>query len=307
MRHHDSATVMKGPIGPDTQTLWVLDYTLLEGIYYNLVAGFDVFGDISHQLSTRYYMSQQRLDGEEHFLSFVDKNYRSDLRASWYRPGGGVQEKKMPLGRRMESWYPMRHIMHGAGLLTAKGEETKEQLLSRTFESIYDQRFAELYGQSLSSLQHKGENSFQAMTSTTANQHAQYFPDLSLIRVRKNNGADEVFSIVHNKAHYNVAFIFAEGSRRAKGEDRLFVVPNFVGSYPMQFFDISEAQKSEFAREAAAVRSKKQYANFVKKYGVDKQAPNFWSTYDFMLSKFREVAPIEAGILDLNRYGNIYE
>jgi len=36
--------------------MWVVDYPLLERIYYALVAGFDVYGTAGHQLALRLYM-----------------------------------------------------------------------------------------------------------------------------------------------------------------------------------------------------------------------------------------------------------
>ena len=51
-RHFDSASVHKGAFG-DIPKLWVIDYPLLERIYYSLVAGFDVFGNTAHQLLSK--------------------------------------------------------------------------------------------------------------------------------------------------------------------------------------------------------------------------------------------------------------
>ena len=48
-RHFDSASVHKGCIWRYSKNLWVIDYPLLERIYYSLVAGFDIFGNTAHQ------------------------------------------------------------------------------------------------------------------------------------------------------------------------------------------------------------------------------------------------------------------
>jgi hypothetical protein len=63
-RHFDSASVHKGVLGRLPRTMWVMDYPLLERIYYALVAGFDVFGNLSHQLDVRLYMDELRIEGE---------------------------------------------------------------------------------------------------------------------------------------------------------------------------------------------------------------------------------------------------
>ncbi len=61
-RHFDSASVHKGVLGNLPKTMWVLDYPLLERIYYSLVAGFDVYGTVGHQLALRLYMDTIRSD-----------------------------------------------------------------------------------------------------------------------------------------------------------------------------------------------------------------------------------------------------
>ena len=42
-RHFDSATVVKGLVGDQPKTAWVIGYPLFERIYYLLVAGYDVY------------------------------------------------------------------------------------------------------------------------------------------------------------------------------------------------------------------------------------------------------------------------
>ncbi|MGB1141734.1 MAG: fatty acid cis/trans isomerase, partial [Halioglobus sp.] len=70
-RHKDSATVVKGFVGRQPKTAWVIDYSLLERIHYLLVAGFDVYGNVGHQLETRLYMDFLRMEGEQNFLFFL--------------------------------------------------------------------------------------------------------------------------------------------------------------------------------------------------------------------------------------------
>ncbi|SOU39587.1 9-hexadecenoic acid cis-trans isomerase [Pseudoalteromonas carrageenovora IAM 12662] len=84
-RHFDSATVVKGFIGQEPKTTWILDYALFERIHYLLVAGFDVYGNIGHQLVTRLYMDFLRLEGEQNFLSLLPEAKRNQIKKQWYR------------------------------------------------------------------------------------------------------------------------------------------------------------------------------------------------------------------------------
>ena len=55
-RHWNNATVIQGWKGGWPKTAWVMDYPIFERIYYDLVAGFDVFGNVAHQAATRLYI-----------------------------------------------------------------------------------------------------------------------------------------------------------------------------------------------------------------------------------------------------------
>ena len=91
-RHFDSASVHKGVLGNLPKTLWVIDYPLLERIYYALVAGFDVYGTAGHQLAIRLYMDALRVEGESYFLDFLPPEKRQEIMQSWYM---GVDPEKI--------------------------------------------------------------------------------------------------------------------------------------------------------------------------------------------------------------------
>ena len=61
-----------------------MDYPIFERIYYDLVAGFNVYGNALNQVSTRLYMDHLRMQSENLFLSFLPADQREPLRASWY-------------------------------------------------------------------------------------------------------------------------------------------------------------------------------------------------------------------------------
>jgi hypothetical protein len=66
-RHFDHSYVLKGVRGGEATSYFVLDYGLLERLVYNLVVGFDVFGNLGHQLHTRLYMEMLRREAEDNF------------------------------------------------------------------------------------------------------------------------------------------------------------------------------------------------------------------------------------------------
>ena len=84
-RHFDSASVVKGMVGGTPKTAWVIGYPLLERIHYLLVANYDVYGNVGHQLNSRLYMDFLRMEGEFNFLSFLPRSQRIATRDQWYR------------------------------------------------------------------------------------------------------------------------------------------------------------------------------------------------------------------------------
>ncbi|MEE3329020.1 MAG: fatty acid cis/trans isomerase, partial [Myxococcota bacterium] len=83
-RHGNNATVIRGWQGEWPKTAWVIDYPIFERIYYDLVAGFDVFGNAAHQAATRLYMDHLRMQGENNLLEFLPPSERDPLHRSWY-------------------------------------------------------------------------------------------------------------------------------------------------------------------------------------------------------------------------------
>ena len=90
-RQFDSASVRKGLIGAVPQTLWLLDYPLLERTYYGLVVNFDVFGNVSHQAQTRLYFDLIRNGAEVNFLRLMPADSREPLLENWYAKSGRLK------------------------------------------------------------------------------------------------------------------------------------------------------------------------------------------------------------------------
>ena len=57
---------------------------------YLLVAGYDVYGNVGHQLNSRMYMDFLRMEGEFNFLALLPSETRDKIRNKWYR--GTVSE-----------------------------------------------------------------------------------------------------------------------------------------------------------------------------------------------------------------------
>ena len=91
-RHFDSASVHKGVLGKLPRSMWVIDYPQFERIYYSLVAGYDVFGNLSHQTNIRRYMDFLRMEGELNFISYMPYGHRLNILKSWYINDNDIED-----------------------------------------------------------------------------------------------------------------------------------------------------------------------------------------------------------------------
>ena len=280
-RHFDSASVSRGALGATPKTGWVMDYPIFERIYYDLVAGFNVFGNVVHQLSTRRYMDNLRVEAEDGFLRFLPRSERSKLRAAWYR-GPGVESY-------MKSIDPYFDDAHETRVRFRDPAQAKEELWAQVKAKV-------LAPEVLGGAREPGA-ALRALADVPAPSVAP-FPDLTLVR-----SGDEVFSLVRNKAHLNVAYMFLEDAFRAPSEDTLGIVRGYVGSYPNLFLVVPPGKLGPFAEQLGALRADDDsWSRFVDTYGVRRGAQDFWENADWFAAHELLEEPIEGGLLDLSRY-----
>lgn len=305
-RNFDNATVVKGFVGAMPETAWVMDYPIFERIYYDLVAGYDVFGDVGHQVATRLYMDHLRMQSENLFLSFLPAEQRQATRASWY------------VGATKQIDYVFSDRLHGADhgtqirfsgadpvadflgqiLVRSPAVAGPPDTLNRCAHPPCDRKGA-------SAAERGVERELQRLASEKGPWVAR-MPEVSLLRVHvePTGQRDLVYSLVHNDAHSNVAFLFGEAERRLPAEDTLSVVRGHFGSYPNFFFAVDVTKLAEFVRALRAVSSDAEFTRVVEAYGVRRTDPRFWATSDWLREDLRRREPMTAGLYDLGRFGN---
>lgn len=304
-RHFDSATVVKGYVGEIPKTAWVVDYPILERIYYDLVAGFNVYGNVVHQLSTRLYMDYLRMESEDLFISFLPPNDREKTRDIWY--DGAAAETKAFLENRLPNLDIGTRVTYAT---SDPKSELIDKILAKMTPAVRGEpdpinRCAAqpCTREDASPDQRRAEAQLRKIASVTG-PFVRYTPDLSLLRVRvdKTGKHDLAYTLVHNKAHFNVAFMFFEKDRRDYASDTMTVIPGYLGSYPNFFFDVKLTDIDDFVTALAALTNDEDLTKVVEKYGVRRSSPRFWETADWHNAKVVRTEPVDAGQLDLNRY-----
>ena len=295
-RNFDNASVITGFVGDVPETAWVIDFPLFERIYYDLVAGFDVFGSVEHQLTTRLYMDSLRREGETIFLSFLPADIRQPLHAQWYRGPlarivGWLKEQPMdnraPTGIVYETDDPKAEFLlallqRGGGLWP----------VSDPINRCDQDRCAD-------------PGSSAAVLETIAGRQGpwvKFLPDIAILSVEPESGPAEIYTLAHDKSHSNVAFLFREENRREPEKDMLTVVPGQFASYPNLFFRVSGQALPAFVSELTSIRTQQDYMSLIGRFGVRRSSARFWQTYDAVQASMAARNPLQSGLLDLNRY-----
>ncbi|MCT8964721.1 fatty acid cis/trans isomerase [Pseudomonas veronii] len=306
-RHFDSASVNKGLIGEVPQTMWLFDYPLLERTYYQLVVNFDVFGNVSHQAQTRLYFDLIRNGAEQNFLRLMPANSRDDFLDDWYQNGGKVKlwmdyesiDDDKPTGLKLNEKDPKRDFVNQ--LLARYGDLNASPDPINRCVGAYCSR------PGLEPVLRDAEQALSRLTSRPAAglKVIDQLPEATMLRIETRTGHREVYSLLRNRAHSNVAFMLGEASRYQPGLDTLTVYPGVLSSYPNFMFNIPAEQVPAFVAAMESARDAQHFEKIVDRWGVRRSHPQFWEYFHDLSTYIRETTPLEEGVLDMNRYENL--
>jgi len=290
-RHFDSATVEKGLVGKDPKTAWIVGYPLLERIHYLLVAGYDVFGNVGHQLFSRIYMDFLRMEGEAAFLMLLPEEARDRERAYWYRDADKEVQDFMTLPRSGSRLIPdidYRTNDEKSELFALLRRRLQAVLpATRDLSSIGDAEIIEALAP------------IQDLTGASVSQ----FPQTVFVEILTADKSRYV-TILRDNAHMNITSMFGEDKYRAPDEDKLTVVNGLLGSYPNALWRVEASQLPQFKARLSSIENAADYARFIDEYGVRRTDPLFWQRSDALHAAWQSEAPIEYGILDFGRLEN---
>ncbi|HJT20274.1 MAG TPA: fatty acid cis/trans isomerase [Nitrospira sp.] len=295
-RHADSASVVQGLVGDEPKTAWLLSYDLFERIYYLLVAGFDVYGFQGHQLDTRLYMDFLRMEAESNFLLLLPRAERRRVRDFWYRDAH-ESVKDYVYGRRI-------HVEQESGIAYRTNAPKHElfDLLREHLAGALNQRYdiqeepdQELRSQLRALMQIKGKA-------------LQWMPEAAILTVthgkEPDSHQDRLYTVLHDNGFSNIASLFNPQSRRLPDEDALTVVRGIIGAYPNAFYRLEPSALPAFIEAVRGLASEADYRKLADRFAVRRTSPSFWPHSDAIHEGYRQIDPIEAGLLDYNRLEN---
>lgn len=300
-RHFDSASVHKGALGDIPKTLWVIDFPLLERIYYSLVAGFDIFGNTAHQLLVRTHMDRLRIEGESNFLEFLPKDSRINYFNSWYI-GWLAQYLTVytPSNNNVDIKYETKDFKKEFVNKVLDYTNNKRDSINFIEDDYKRSEIKEFYN-----TKQEIEESFKTLTLPNSSELIKHFngekSNVAFIKIELNSGQNLVYSMVVNRWHNNVALLFDEKSRLDPTKDRINFVEGFIGSYPNLFMVVKQNDLDEFFNLLQNYNSSEDDKKILK-YAINRANPNFWEVFDWFDKEFKKYDFLEYGLFDLNRY-----
>jgi hypothetical protein len=307
-RHFDSASVVNGFVGKMPKTGWVIDYPLFERIHYLLVAGFNVYGNVGHQLETRLYMDFLRMEGENNFLSFLPIEHRREIWADWYKDArkgaeNYLHEQFRGLERTTNVVYRtddpkaefFRKLIAHAGTATNPNDFINRCPDDNCIDA------------NASPAEQRADRAMRRVADIRGLQ-VQALPDVTFVHVVTDDDTEDLaYTIIRNKALSNNSMMFKEDRRRVREDDTLTVVKGYVGSYPNAFGYIAIDQIEARIDLYLKIKHKLDYYSFAKQYAIQRNSPNFWEESDWHYRKFLKDQPVEAGLFDMYRFHRIAE
>lgn len=291
-RHFDSSTVVRGLVGQEPKTTWLIDYSLLERIHYLLVAEFDVYGNIGHQLMTRLYMDFLRMEGEYNFLTLLPQSERIRLADYWYRDTSERVRKHLVNYEE--------HVLSDPGI-RFRSQHPKTELLT-----LIEQRLNQAVDTKYDLAEHTlpAELNTLSRVNRIRGEAATLMPELSVLMLDDMHGDARVFTLIRNSAHSNLTGLLYEEDNRLPEEDYLTIVPGILGSYPAAYYRLSAFRLSDFVATLEAMEDEDDYEAMADRFAVRRTDPGFWQHSDDIHRWFRQHDPLNFGLLDYNRLEN---
>ena len=291
-RHFDSASVVKGLVGEPPETAWVIGYPLFERIYYLLVAGYDPFGNIGHQLNSRLYMDFLRMEGEGNFLMFLPQASRGPIRNRWYR-GASADVKAYLAGSK-------NPLDAETGIVFQSADPQREfyGLLNARLRPVLEHRF------DLATVPDAGLRERLQELARIRGASLAWLPEATVLRVDDAPRPPRYFSLLRNTAHSNVSHLLKEKAELLPAENSLTVVPGFIGAYPNAIYRATRAQLPAFTRGVQGLASESDYRALASQFAIRRTSPEFWAASDALIDAYAQWAPLEAGLFDYNRLEN---
>ncbi|HRF73438.1 MAG TPA: fatty acid cis/trans isomerase [Accumulibacter sp.] len=291
-RHFDNASVVKGLVGGPPKTAWVIGYGLLERIHYLLVAGYDVYGNVGHQLLSRLYMDFLRMEGEFNFIAYLPRDDRKAVRDFWYR--GASQEVKDHVYGTLASF----DVQTGIRYRTDDPQQELYSMLQSRLAPVLEHQY------DLSQVADAALRKDLAALAALRGAALSWIPEVVFVRLEDPPRPPRYFTLLRNTGHRSVSSLLQEGRELLPAENTMTVVPGFIGAYPSAIYRLQRSEIKALADTIGGLSSEADYRALADRFVVRRSDPAFWQASDELQDAHLRSSPVSAGLLDYNRLEN---
>jgi hypothetical protein len=296
-RHELSATVNRGLLGKLPDTIWVVNFSNLERIYYNLVVEFMSWGSAAHQYSTWRAMTYHRQEAEERFLMFFPPEQRTGIRNRWKE---GLSEyanillamkstKESPEQEEKNS-YPVRSLM--TKIISEMPKKVIENPNPYYLKTTNDYQPSD----SIDSIE-KWEQELKLVSTMSRHKFAQYLPNITYLKID-----NEAYSILSNRAFKFNDMILGVNLAYDAQYDTISILKGLIGDRPELFIELSLSDSSLFLKRLLAVNSASDWMELKKRYAVRRNDSKIWTDLDWFHNYDKTTDQLESGVIDMNQY-----
>ena len=311
-RHNDHSYVLKGARGDASPSAYILDYALFERLVYNLVVGFDVYGNFTHQFQTRVYMGMIRMEGENNFLDFVPQPLRASIRADWYPKMSIVTPEKLFIDQRIADDHPSRITLAATAPQAVKAEMYAKILAERIphmverYPDPFNWRHLEI---KTAGFQREDVDAgspalaeLAAMSPEAGANWVTYFPDSVMVAITGPDRVEQLWTLVRNKKEQGVGSLLFENVLRQPEKDTLVLIRDIGSSFPNYIFSVPVGEVQSFVKAMTQVASAENFASVKAQWGRESLDTKFWHDSDLIHEYIKRKLGVEAGTLDYTRY-----
>lgn len=297
LRHFDSASVEQGLVGPQPKTVWLLGYTLLERIHYLLAAGYDVYGNVGHQLFSRLHMDFLRMEGEANFLKLLPLDARIRERQNWY-------EKSHPEILNYLSNNEVGNV--DQRIFAFKTDDPKSELLQLLKQYLSASTATTDKNHDLGNNMYGAYSAELTKLAQFRGGSISFLAESSILEIYRNSPDHSTFfSLFKNTGHMNVNSLLREEYYLKPQDNTVTLIPGvYSASYPNVFFHIEAKALVRFVDAVLQMQTEQDYRAILDQYAIRRTDKRFWEYSDRLNSYFKAEDPIRHGLLDYNRLEN---
>ena len=248
-------------------------------------------------------MDLLRQDAEDNFLRFMPAMQRQTIWDSWY-PGFDSLRTAPPL-------LSIDHPSEVKFKTTDYKKEFFDQLRQKlgkaagAVDTINRCQQVDCIRADTTTVQQQVDSEMRKLAKLKGHE-LDALPDMSLLRVITGDPeGDLVYTLLIDQAFSNLSTMIGENSRRMPENDRITIVPGFIGSYPNFYLSVEKEQLGEFVDSIRFARTEIDIDHLYSKFGIRRTNPEIWQQADWFNQQHKVYRGLEAGLLDMSRYDNL--